>query len=339
MAHENANPTSSINVPTNSFNFYNYSTNSSTPSGTFGVQKIQSGVLSITPSNQNRVKTSIAGTIFMSMDSNGRLSGDLRVHNGIVPGGISIPPPGTVSHILTMKDTSDPRGFKTPDGWLFCDGAILKKNEYGALYYYIQDVWNVDPSITNNEFQIPDFRGYFLRCYKNDFISGKFGAGTRKEDTIKKHGHYTLVHQAGEHTHEYWKLEDAALASPPITSAGITNSYGFSGVYAAYQPVPSSAYTTYIEGGNAAANAIYPPNSDGGSITSTSDELTPTPTKVVLGENFLQPLSIPQVHHHYIKMGDSKNVPLTMNSGGTPPIRPDGEGVCVNIKIQTFIKY
>jgi microcystin-dependent protein len=342
MAHENVNPTSTINVPTNSFNFYNYATNSSTPSGTFGIQKIQSGVLSITPSSQNRNKVSIAGTIFMSIDNSGNLSGDLRVHNGIIPGGISTPPPGTVSHILTMKDTTDPRGFKTPDGWLFCDGSILQKDDYGALYHYIQDYWNTDNSLTSDQFQIPDFRGYFLRCYKNEFISGEFGEGTKKEDTIKKHGHYTVVHQSGAHVHEYWKWENLALANPPVTSAGVTVN-GYSGVYSAWETATDSippAADAVIEGGHPVSSIIYPPGSTAGDIKpSGTDELTPTPNKVILGENFLQPLNIPQVHHHSVEMGDSKNVYPGLNPSGASGIRPDGEGVCVNIKIQTFIKY
>lgn len=356
MAHENANNANITNVPTNSFVFYNYQTNPTTtpnysntkPSANYGIQKIQSGVLSITPSNQNRVKTSIAGTIFMSVNNSGNLSGDLRIHNGIVPGGISIPPPGTVSHILTMKDPSDPRGFKTPDGWLFCDGTILKKDEYGALYTYIQDVWNVDPNLSSDEFQIPDFRGYFLRCYKNEFISGPFGAGTRKEDTVKKHGHYTIVNPAGGHVHQYWKWENQALAVPP-TSAGGVNSYGYRGVYGVYADPTDPGFTAadnitladpLIVGSGAVpseSKKIYVPGDDAGSITNSTDELTPIPTKAILGENFTQPISTPQVHHHYIKMDE--NINTINNIDGSVSTKSDGEGVCVNLKIQTFIKY
>lgn len=354
MAHENANTINITNVPTNSFVFYDYQANPTTtpnyrhtsPSGNFGVQKIQSGVLSITPSSQNRQKVSIAGTIFMSVNNSGNLSGDLRVHNGIVPGGISSPPPGTVSHILTAKDTSNPRGFKTPDGWLFCDGSALKKNEYGALYTYIQDVWNTDPNLPADEFQIPDFRGYFLRCFKNERISGKFGAGTRKEDTVKKHGHYTMLDQSGGHVHQYWKMENLSLAAPPVTSSGVTVN-GYSGVYGVYADPADPTFSaidnitladSLIVGGNAESTNIRVPGDTGGNTAPMLGyDLTPTPTKAILGEGFTHPISTPQVHHHYIKMDKSKNV--IPNIDGSSSTTANGEGVCVNIKIQTFIKY
>jgi len=210
-----------------------------------GIQKISSGIIQKGLSVDNRDKVKAAGEIFISLKESDRLdgsgnpinliTGDIRVHDGKTPGGISTPPPGTVAHILTEKDpdfqdethpaTVKPKyGFVTPDGWMYCDGRILDKVEFGALYAAIGEAWNNPASFTAagkstaDYFQIPDFRGYFLRCYKNERVSGKFGIGSQKMDTVTKHGHHIMTGLGGAHTHQYRKWDIDLSLNPPHMS-------------------------------------------------------------------------------------------------------------------------
>ncbi len=46
-----------------------------------------------------------------------------------------------------------------PDGWLLCDGSLLEKNTYPALYAALGNSWGG----TTTHFNLPDCRGNFLR--------------------------------------------------------------------------------------------------------------------------------------------------------------------------------
>lgn len=51
-------------------------------------------------------------------------------------------------------------------GWLVCDGARLQVHEYPDLFNVIGKMY--DPTNDNETFQLPDFRGYFLRGLATD---------------------------------------------------------------------------------------------------------------------------------------------------------------------------
>ncbi|NDB79718.1 tail fiber protein, partial [archaeon] len=291
------------------------------------------------------------------------------------------------------------KDFETPDGYMFADGKVLDKNVYGALYSQIGDIWNTKTDLKPNEFQIPDLRGYFIRCYKNEYISGTMGVRTRKEDTIKKHGHYTLVGDGGGHMHQYFELGiNQDLDKPPITPEGTVLNPAHStiyqgpdswrGVWAMYAPsdradrgdidavnvgverIQGSSVTqqNYIRHsldhstgvtGTPAANwekfwkvpwiyKQYETRQDPGDINehgeysgAPGDDLTTDPDAIMLGEGTTHPLDIPQLHRHELALGDSINTPKRSSGYGWFNVvdREDGEGVPINIKIQTFIKY
>lgn len=67
------------------------------------LQSIKSGAFKFSKTLENLDKVSTAGSIIISVDDNTDLTGDIRVHDGITPGGISAPPPGTVSYIVTER--------------------------------------------------------------------------------------------------------------------------------------------------------------------------------------------------------------------------------------------
>ena len=57
------------------------------------LQSIKSGAFKFSSTIENRDKLSTPGTIIISVDEDTNLTGDIRVHDGITPGGISAPPP------------------------------------------------------------------------------------------------------------------------------------------------------------------------------------------------------------------------------------------------------
>ena len=54
---------------------------------------------------------------------------------------------------------------KIPDGWKLCDGTSLKRQEYRALFNTIGTNWG---GTADDEFNIPDLRGVFLRGVDGD---------------------------------------------------------------------------------------------------------------------------------------------------------------------------
>ena len=325
------------------------------------IQRVTSGIFRFGLSSSNRGRAAIPGTVFLAIDANGNITGDIRVHDGIKKGGISTPPPGTVSHMIPRKDASDPKGFSTRDGWLFCDGAILDKDEYGALYSAIGDYWNEDPSLTSSQFQIPDLRGYFIRCYK---AGQPFGVASRQEDAIKKHSHYNILTQSGNHTHNYteWKINPASSFVDPTADAplGVLNNPAVPGhrTRAAYVVAdPPADMTSQVLGDNSvffdlihtsipsAQHATSPEY--GWDEASYNDSTSPDITNhdpnsyISLGEGFTRPMGTydtsnnwqPNIeqHLHHMITEDAQSMPSGAN--------PDIEGTIVNIKIPTFIKY
>ncbi len=88
-----------------------------------------------------------------------------------------------------------------PDGWLECNGAAISRTAYAALYAAIGVMYgNGDGSTT---FNIPDYRGYFLRGWAHGVLTdpdksartnrgdGTVGdyVGTKQADALKEHSH------------------------------------------------------------------------------------------------------------------------------------------------------
>lgn len=318
------------------------------------LQTITSGIFQFQKASANRGNASASGNIFLSIDDDTNITGDIRIHDAIRKGGISTPPPGTVSYMLPRKNNVNPMispavgdGFDVREGWLFCDGSILDKDEYGALYYAIGDYWNTDPSVTSNQFQIPDFRGYYIRCYKN----GPFGAASRQEDSVEKHSHYMILNPSGQHTHQYINWDENSFINPTAGAPlGVRPETGDPGdgtraVYAVSNyPTVAGDTTTIpymIGGGNESFDLNSFNNSFGADFNFSS-----SPSYVVLGEGYTRKMGTydssgnfqqeSQLHKHYIRTKNS--VPL--NTSNNPASNnPDVEGDCIHIKIPTFIKY
>ena len=87
--------------------------------------------------------------------------------------------PGTVSVFA---------GSKLPNGYLWCDGTLYAASQYPDLYDAIGTTWGGSLGVS---FNVPDFKGYFLRGASNSIA-----LGTTQLDSFKSH-----VHSIGDHAH------------------------------------------------------------------------------------------------------------------------------------------
>lgn len=89
-------------------------------------------------------------------------------------------------------------GFESniPDGYLLCDGAIVSRTEYSALFRAIGTIYGAGDGLTT--FRLPDFRGSFLR---GKLYGVTEPMGTKQEDSIKAHTH-DMKFERGTYTGE-----------------------------------------------------------------------------------------------------------------------------------------
>ena len=189
------------------------------------LQGISSGVFKFSTTTQNRQRTSIPGTMAISVDDNNTITGDFRVHDGLTPGGISNPPPGTVSHIITKYDSNFTDNISEPDGWFFCDGREVSIAEYNALYQAIGTHWN-EGTVTSGSYKIPDLRNHYIRC-----TTGAVGVSQKQDAVIQKHSHWMLTQYSGGHQHNYTPWLSRSMGSPGLY-ANIDRNADDSGNYA-----------------------------------------------------------------------------------------------------------
>ena len=99
-----------------------------------------------------------------------------------------------------------------PDGYLACDGSLVRADDYPALYAAIGDLWGGD----GTNFNLPDFRGRFMRGWDdgegNDpdaatrtalYAGGATGdqVGTYQTDTLA--AHTATTDNTGNHSHSW----------------------------------------------------------------------------------------------------------------------------------------
>lgn len=85
--------------------------------------------------------------------------------------------------------------------WLVCDGSALSIAKYPALYTTIKDIYG--NSTTAETFNIPDFRGVFLRGLDaGKQIDPNRLLGSYQADQNQSHNHIGHIKEGGLHTHE-----------------------------------------------------------------------------------------------------------------------------------------
>lgn len=75
-----------------------------------------------------------------------------------------------------------------PVGWLSCDGALVSRATYAALFAAIGTTWGAGDGTTT--FQLPDMRGYFRRSVGTNSDGSAAGAfATKQTQEVQTHAH------------------------------------------------------------------------------------------------------------------------------------------------------
>ena len=135
-----------------------------------------------------------------------------------------------------------------PQGWLFCDGALLPISEYDALFNLIGTTYGGDGQ---NTFGLPDLRGrvplHVGSSGGNAYtLGGKGGVEsvTLTGSQIAAHSHALLATSAAAAT-------AAPQASPPSVPAQTA-----AAIYAASTPSAAMTATTLVGGGQSHDNRM-----------------------------------------------------------------------------------
>lgn len=97
-------------------------------------------------------------------------------------------------------------GATAPAGWLICDGQVLNKTNYPALYGAIGEQWGDGGDASGPQFNIPDLRGAFLRGAdpqnktSRDPDAPRAVGGSMQPDLLKSHDH--VLNDPG-HIHQF----------------------------------------------------------------------------------------------------------------------------------------
>lgn len=113
---------------------------------------------------------------------------------------------------IPQPAANNPQGYDPTltDGWMICDGRVLECKDNFALWTVLGDLYNT--SAGKNQFQLPNFQGYFLRTVDNQSpVSSKIDqddrtpapgdssslVGTTQDSAFQSHTHnYTEPAQA-----------------------------------------------------------------------------------------------------------------------------------------------
>lgn len=98
-------------------------------------------------------------------------------------------PGAPVGSVISMAANS------TPTGYLVCDGSVVSRTTYSDLFAIIGTTYGAGDGSTT--FNLPDYRGYFLRGFDNgagndpdaSSRTGGDAVGSLQNDEIKSHNH------------------------------------------------------------------------------------------------------------------------------------------------------
>lgn len=109
---------------------------------------------------------------------------------------------GTLQKETLISDLAAPVGAvvgfamtTVPTGWLECNGAAISRTTYGSLYGKVGTTWGTGDGSTT--FNLPDFRGRFLRGYDNGagVDSGRIFAASQTDAVQAFTGAFQAVNQ------------------------------------------------------------------------------------------------------------------------------------------------
>ena len=105
-----------------------------------------------------------------------------------LPAGV---PAGGVAHFAMST---------APTGWLKCNGALVSRTTYAALFAAIGTTFSAGDGVTT--FGLPELRGEFIRCLSDGrAVDTGRGLGSAQGEAYLNHSHAASADTGGEHTH------------------------------------------------------------------------------------------------------------------------------------------
>ena len=169
--------------------------------------------------------------------------------------GLAVVPTGTVVAFA---------GVTPPAGWLLCDGSLVSRTTYSALYSVIGTIHGSGDNVST--FNLPDYRGRFLRGVNGSAVvsqgsttlrdpdatnrtamnsGGNTGnnVGSVQADTFKSHNHF----HDSDHLSASWTgdVQGNYLAGNLQFSRVLLNS-GYTTTAGNNETRPTNAYVNYI---------------------------------------------------------------------------------------------
>lgn len=152
--------------------------------------------------------------------------------------GACIVPSAIVGEIRMMASAT------LPDGWLYCNGDVVSKETYAALWNAITDFWG---TATETTFTLPDLRNRFPLGYMQ-------GGGVPVFASMGGEAQHTLtIGEIPSHQHDtidgnLWQVTTtgAAGVAPSGAGAPFTVKTGFTGGGAAHNNMPPYAAISFI---------------------------------------------------------------------------------------------
>ncbi len=196
---------------------------------------------------------------YQASGSKWQYSNDGSTFNDLGSGGSS-PSAMPVGSVITFA------GPSAPAGYLQCNGAAVSRTTYADLFAVIGTMYGVGNGSTT--FNLPDYRGYFLRGRDNgagvdpDRASRtNRGDGTTGDNVGTKQGHqlYSHNHSASSSINTNWPTVYGMAYVYPSVGGGSIPPYTEGTHYQWIAPVPDWLYVTTSIGNNG-GNETRPAN-------------------------------------------------------------------------------
>jgi len=115
-------------------------------------------------------------------------------------------------------------GTTAPTGWLKCDGSVVSRTTYSALFNQIGTIYGNGNGSTT--FQLPDLRGEFVRGWDDGrgVDSGR-AIGSSQTDSFKSHNHVATSSSEGYHSHTTNEAPDHTHGIPITRDDGGGSTY------------------------------------------------------------------------------------------------------------------
>ena len=114
-------------------------------------------------------------------------------------------------------------GVAAPSGYLLCDGSLISRTTYAALFAVIGTAYGEGDGSTT--FKLPDYRGRFVlgkAASGTGAVLGVTGGSLDHDHSIASHHHTGPSHSHAQvaHSHDLGNSESSGAASPGTNSVG-----------------------------------------------------------------------------------------------------------------------